>query len=312
MHHIVVGDFEATNSVIHTIALRAISLGKGRVRAGVKTRSGNYAAKPVHVCTTNESVVIKITNAGPGKGKTFEKHGTDVNTCIETDFSMLFMSFPEAVTFMIDFIDDHGGVFATHNLHGDLEFLKCSQEHFGGKRVVKQCIDTCPKTGLYDKRWECFTLLCTWSLLCVRCPKFMKAYQASKPGTTSSGKYVSTELQSFSRFTKGDPGYIQTHTAAQDVIDLCEVLKMVYTYDGDKMFGGGHDCVNWNIFDTLPKVETPKPVASDNRPSESQLNYFNRLYQEKTIPAHLEAEMKTKTFDRKTISHYIDILLNLK
>ena len=172
--YVVVGDFEADTNIIHTIALRAISLDTElkRCSTGIRTRSGKKRVEPVNVCTTYESVVIKITDTGVANLD--KKHAGDVTTCLNTDFAMLFMTFVEAVAFTIKFIDDYGGTFATHCLHNDLGFLKATQDHVGGKRVVKKTIQTSPKTGMYDKKWEEFTLVCTMTQICTKCPRFMK------------------------------------------------------------------------------------------------------------------------------------------
>ena len=186
---VIVGDFESDmNKVIHTIALRAMTFGTAMEASdsGVKTRSGRKIMRPVSVCTTQESVVIKITDYGQGVGNVAQKHAGDVNTCIKTDFIMLFMPFHEAVPFMHDFIDVHGGTLISHRLDRDLDFLVKSQDHFGGKRVVKKTLNVAPKTSMYDKRWEKFTLVCSQALLCTRCPKFMDQYLQSNPKTTKN------------------------------------------------------------------------------------------------------------------------------
>jgi DNA polymerase III epsilon subunit-like protein len=215
---------------------------------------------------------------------------------------MLFMPFAEAVAYMNDFIDHHGGTFATHCLYNDLGFLKATQDHVGGKRVVKQTMQSSPKTGMYDKRWETFTLVCTMTLLCTRCPKFIKSYQTSKPYTTASGKYASMQLENLTRFVKDDPTYKQGHSAAQDVIDLCEVLREVHKCDGDKMFDG-YDCMNWDVTSTLPKVDEPA--------TQKQIDYFKTLYAQKKVPFELDAEMKSVVMNKDTISVYIDRLKQL-
>ena len=299
--------------MIHTIALRAISLDTGLKRASssVKTRSGKQRVEPVNVCTVNESVVIKITDTTVGNVD--KKHAGDVNTCLHTDFAMLFMTFAEAVAFTIKFIDDYGGTFATHCLHNDLGFLKCTQDHVGGRRVIKKAIQTSPKTGMYNKKWEEFTLVCTMTQLCTKCPRFMKSYQQSCPQTTLSGKYASMQLENLSRFVKGDPLYVQGHSAAQDVIDLCEVLEAAHAYDGPKMFDG-YDCVNWNVYDTLPKVAPVVPATPVSEPPTlKQQETFTSLYNRKRdkISSELEAAICEKPLSKASVSKFIGILLQL-
>jgi len=314
MTSLVVCDFESDrNGIVHTIAARSITLGTGFEKRmnGMKTRSGKRGLCPVNVYTVNASFVIKLTDTVVGDVN--EKHASDVNTCLKTDFMMLFMTFVEAVDYLIHFTDFYGGILVSHCLHNDLGFLGVTQDHVGGKRIVKKTIHTSPKTGMYVKTWENFTLVCSQSLLCTKCPKFMKEYRQSNPYKTASGKYSSTELQSFSRFVKGDQMYVQGHSAAQDVIDLCEVLKEAYEYDGDKMFDG-YDCLNWDIYKTLPKavpeVTEEKP---DDPPTEKQKYFFKKLYDEKytKLSPKLILEMKTNTITKKLISGYIDTLKQL-
>ena len=59
---------------------------------------------------------------------------------MKKDFSMLFMTFDEAIKYMVDYIDRNGGTLASHCLVNDLVFLGKTQEHVGGTRVVRSDI----------------------------------------------------------------------------------------------------------------------------------------------------------------------------
>jgi len=154
-------DVEAENSVAHTIALSAVTFGTKCVPVGSKTRSGKVLTKQVKHFTVNDSVVIKLRDV---KVRDDKKNLTDLHTCLTTDFKMLFMTFEEAMEFMCEFIEEHGGTLSSHCLVNDLGFLGRTQEHVlehnpKAYRYVRSTIEADPKNGFTDRRWKHFNLV---------------------------------------------------------------------------------------------------------------------------------------------------------
>ena len=151
------------------------------------------------------------------------------------------LSFADAVKFLIDYVLQHGSTMVSHNLLSDLDFLVKTQNFVKGKRVVKEYLKEYPKTGMYDKRWESITLVCSMSLITNRAKKFMEDYKNHPSTIPNHNGFYSMKLESFTRFIKDDCLYKQRHTSIQDTIDLVEVLKNVFARDGNKVLVDGND-----------------------------------------------------------------------
>jgi len=90
---------QAQNNIAHTIGLSAIRF--GRSIPDMKRRRGRKSAsakQPTSYFTTHERTLIKINNVGVNDDK---KHLADFHTCMKKDFSMLFMTFDEAIKYMV-------------------------------------------------------------------------------------------------------------------------------------------------------------------------------------------------------------------
>jgi hypothetical protein len=261
---VVILDVEAENSIAHTLALSATRFGRRASPIGSKTRSGKPLIKPINYFTTGDRVVIKITDVRVSDDK---KNLADFHTCMKTDFKLLFMKYNDAIEYTIDFVERNGGTLASHCLDNDLGFLAKTQEHVGGKQLVRKNIVADPKNGIADKRWKGFNLVCTRFLACSKAVNFMKEYIDSKPGETDSKRYFLTTLESFCRFiSEGE--YVQKHSAAQDVIDLTAFVKAMVDADGPGIFGECDQYINWNPIETYtPKVpESSQPVPVSSQP----------------------------------------------
>lgn len=245
----VIADFESVqgqasgNSWIHSIVLLAVTFQSGKVtcstiRKGICIKINNVINNPI-VEVLIESDYQK------------RKHGEDVSTCSKYNIPLTHhVDFSEAVKLMIDFVIENGGKLISHNLLSDLQFLSSTQElvrESGDVRVMKQRMAEFPDTGMYDKRWSSIIKVCSMSLLCNRCPKFIKGYKnwsrENKKNITKGG-YYSSRLQDFVQYVKNDSVYTQKHAAAQDTIDLFTVLKQAVKADG-------------NIFDGYSYMPTP-------------------------------------------------------
>jgi hypothetical protein len=122
-------DVEAENSIAHTIALASTRFGQKMARVegesgsertnlelfrsraclfveGGKTRSGRAVVKPVDYFTVHDQVVIKITDVNVCDDR---KNLSDFHTCMKSDFTMLFMTFENAIKYMVDYVECHGG-----------------------------------------------------------------------------------------------------------------------------------------------------------------------------------------------------------
>jgi hypothetical protein len=110
------------------------------------------------------------------------------------------------------------------------------------------------------------------------------------------------------------------------------VLEAAHALDGPNMFDG-YDCINWNVFDTMPKAtplkttpvapldpqtddpQTPPPVTTTNpfAPTPKQRDAFLGLYNRKRakITPELDARIHEKVLSKTSISNFIGILSQL-
>lgn len=227
MPQIVVTDFEATfDGYIHTICLVPVKIEKNVTQQ-----------KGVLICIKD---VIKepVIQENPDVRKKIASSIIDV---ANHNLNIKYLNFYEAVVFMIDFVEEHGGTIVSHNFLSDIGFLVKTQDFIGGKRIIKKRLKEYPDTGMYDKRWENISKICSMCLLNNRCPNFLKKfydfYKSNDICSTPSG-YYSTKLETFTQFVKNDPAYHQSHSAVQDTIDLVNVLKSAATLDGKGIIDG--------------------------------------------------------------------------
>lgn len=212
-------------------------------------------------------MVIKITDVNVCDDR---KNLSDFHTCMKSDFTMLFLTFENAINYMVGYVECHGGTLASHCILSDLGFLAKTQDAVAGPRMISKSIVANPKYGVHDKRWKNFKLVCTRYLACTKAENFMREYIASKPPLTKSKEYYSTALESFSRFVIGNDTYVQKHSAAQDVIDLTEVVKAMVTRDGPGIFDGTDQYVNWDPLQAfVPRVGSEVVVAVPSAPREA-------------------------------------------
>ena len=289
---VVILDVEAENSIAHTLALSATRFGRRASPIGSKTRSGKKLTEPVNYFTTGERVVIKITDVRVTDDK---KNLTDFHTCMKTDFKMLFMKYNDAIVFMNDFVEQNGGTLASHCLDNDLGFLAKTQEHVGGKQLVRKNIRADPKNGIADKRWKGFNLVCTRFLACSKAHNFMKEYIDSKPGETKSKMYIPTTLESFCRFVS-EGEYVQKHSAAQDVIDLTNFVKAMVDADGPEIFGDCDQYIDWEPIKTYtPKVPMGSQPEKGPEPLTAlQIYGIRKRMGDRVIPSDLTKRINDK------------------
>lgn len=222
----VLADFEAHRgassgeSWIHTICLCAVNFATG-VTKGVVIKIDDVLRNPI----------IKECE------RVNKKHSDDINTCATCNIKVTYhKKFADAFKFMVTFINDNGGVLISHNLVDDLGFLVSTQEMVGGKRVIKRKLREFPDTGTYIKEWENIIKVCSMSILVNRCPKMNAEYKKFTTNFTSINNLRAT-LQSYTQFVRQEAGYKQKHSAVQDTVDLCSVLKCAYRYDGKFLDG---------------------------------------------------------------------------
>ena len=223
----VLADFESTYAgYIHTICLVPIKIGDKITQQ-----------KGVLICVKD---VIKhdTIHENPDVRKKIASSVIDV---ANYDLNIKYLNFHDAVTFMIDFVCDHGNTLINHNMVSDLGFLVSTQEFVGGKRIVKKRLKEYPDTGMYNKKWEGINKVCSLSLLSNRCPKFNQHYydfyRLNNIEPTPGG-YYSSKLETYSQFIRNDPGYHQTHSAVQDTVDLANIMKSAFHYDGKNILDG--------------------------------------------------------------------------
>lgn len=232
----VVTDFESSQEGrIHSMCLIPVRLDSGTkfvVKKGVLVY--------IREILKNESTQLNTNTQKKVLSDLFDAstHGMEIK----------HLSFAEAVKFLIDYLIQHGSTMVSHNLISDLDFLVKTQNFVKGKRVVKEYLKEYPKTGMYDKRWEGITLVCSMSLITNRAKKFMEAYKNHPSTMPNHNGFYSMKLESFTRFVKDDCMYKQRHTSIQDTMDLVEVLKNVFTRDGKKLLMDGNDYLSMPDF----------------------------------------------------------------
>jgi len=232
MTEFVISDFESTLSgVIHTICLIPVKLSTTVTRKqGVLIIIKDVIGHP------DMSEALKVD------GNQCKKIGRTIIDASVNNLKIEHLNFYNAVTFMIGFIESHGGGIMNHNLLEDLGFLVNTQNFVGGKRIIKNNLKEHPDIGIYDKRWENFTKTCSMSLINNRCLNFNKNYQTfcNKHSTppTETNLYYPSKLETFTQFVKNDFWYKQSHSAVQDTIDLLNIVKSVVDYDGKNIFDG--------------------------------------------------------------------------
>jgi hypothetical protein len=301
---VVLLDIEAQNSIAHTIGLSAIRFGRS-ISDVSRTRSKKKQEKKqaINYFTTHERTLIKINNVGVNDDR---KHLADLHTCMKKDFSMLFMTFQDAVKYTVDYVERNGGTLASHCLVNDLVFLGKTQDHVGGQRIIHKNIEVDPKHGVLDPRWPKINLVCTRFLACTKANNFIKTYLSGCPPVTDSGKYYSTTLESFCRFIEGSE-YTQSHSAGQDVEDLTQFVKTMVDSDGPEIFEETDQCIHWNPNDAyLPRVSSsskkevvkkrkheeivvvdPPPPGDDLPITARQIYGIRERLQQRTVPREL-------------------------
>ena len=213
---------------------------------------------------------------------------------------------------------DAAGTLASHQILSDLGFLAKTQDVVPGPRMISKTIVANPKHGVHDKRWKVrhvvstrltlryppsvthpqnFKLVCTRYLACTKAENFMSDYIASEPPKTRSKEYYSTALESLSRFAIGNDTYVQKHSAAEDVIDLTEVVKAMVTRDGPGIFDGTDQYVNWDpLKDFVPRVHEPVTVPTTLRepPTKKQTYGLRDRLNKRKVPEDLMNEINKK------------------
>ena len=223
---VVLTDFESHKgnvsgqSWIHDICLLAVNLETGTSH-GVSIKIDDVLRNPI----------IKECE------RINKKHVDDINACSTCNIKVTYhKKFSDAFKFMTKFINDNGGILISHNLLSDLGFLVSTQELVGGTRVIKRKLREYPDTGTYIKGWETIVKVCSMSILCNRCPKMIIEYKKFNTNFTGNGYHKAT-LESFTQFVKRDHTYKQNHSAVQDTLDLCSVLRCAYRFDGKFLDG---------------------------------------------------------------------------
>jgi hypothetical protein len=222
MRNFVIADFEATygnmsgDSRVHSICLIPVKYDNGKL-----TKQKGLV---IFIRDVLKDDVIRL-GSGPKLSNTL----CDVAM---TRMNIKMLDFVDAIREMITFIVANGNILVTHNLLNDLGFLISTQEYVGGKRIIKRNLKEYPKSGIYDKRWEQITLICSMCLLTNRCTKFMESYQNTdlQMNLTPAG-YLQITIEALSQFVKGGTHYKQSHTATQDTLDLFEIIKCAFSLE---------------------------------------------------------------------------------
>jgi len=249
----VVADFESIHmkqsdkSIIHTISLIPITMNTGKMCQYTIHSEKGLIIKISDVL--NNKFVKEYLELTHDTEHVNNKHVLDRRTCDEHGIKVIrHMRFHDAVKAMNKFITHHGGFLLSHNLIGDLQALSDTQNHIGGRRIIKKNLATFCKTGMYDPLWKDINLVCTISIFCNRCPKMYDEYKKwlmNKGGIDLYGSRMN-KLENLIQFVKNDITYHQTHTAVQDTIDLFTVLKYAYRRDGPILDKCGYtDAPKW-------------------------------------------------------------------
>ena len=262
MNTILAIDFEAHTSLVHTYAYIVGETGYTDMPVGIKMRSGRQGLQPVKITKILESGIIKINDVKfnnldkSTKEHLNNKHLNDMNIMHDNEFgvykTMSSMSFRESMLHLLDVAAKYNNIILIgHCLPRDFGFLLATQKHVGGKVIINDNILTIPKIGVNDPRWKNITLICSQTMFCIRCSKFMAKYNEHAI-TTISGKYNKTDQENFSKFVQG-PNYIHLHSAGKDTIDLFKNIMYAYDLDGDQMFAK-YDCISVDKFEMLPRA----------------------------------------------------------
>ena len=221
--------------------------------------------------------------------------------------------------YLVDFAVRYGSTLASHCIVNDINFLATTAQHLQSDYVKDPWTAVAfPKHALKHPNWPIVNLVCTRLLPCVYSPKFKKAYEASKPALTKSGEFYSTNLESFTRFVRDDPNYTQSHSAAQDVLDLADFVKSMVAHDGPSVFNYGDQYVNWDpigSFTPRPqddeKVYVAEPVVK--LMTQAQRGKINYELSVREVPQELREEIKRmgKGMTSQQAWHHVQALIKL-
>jgi DNA polymerase III epsilon subunit-like protein len=169
---------------------------------------------------TLHTVMIRDVLADPCIGEDpdiIKKVGRTTVDTLAVQGNVTFRLFDEAIQDLLVFTA--GSTWLGHSIDRDIQFMVQTDQRLGS-RIFKKNPMAYPTTCCRYTQWSTIAKVCTQQLLTHRCPRFFQKYVQA--GGTSARL---CELLAYVN------GSVQTHTSAQDVLDLFAVLHHAFEED---------------------------------------------------------------------------------
>ena len=171
-------------------------------------------------CGTLQTIMIRDVLADPCIGEDpdiIKKVGRTSIDTMAVNGNVVFRTFDEAVRDLL--AATAGSTWLGHSIDRDIQFMVQTDQRLGTK-IFKKDPMAYPTSCCRYNQWSTIAKVCTQQLLTHRCPRFFEKY--IRAGGTSA------RLADFVAYVNGS---VQTHTSAQDVLDLLVVLRRAFEED---------------------------------------------------------------------------------
>lgn len=171
-------------------------------------------------CGTLQTVMIRDVLTDPCIGEDpdiIKKVGRTTVDTLAAHGNVMFRTFDEAVQELLVFTA--GSTWLGHSIDRDIQFMVETDQRLGTK-IFKKDPSAYPSTCCRYNQWPTIAKVCTQQLLTHRCPRFFAKY------LQAGG--ASARLADLLAYVNGS---VQTHTSAQDVLDLFVVLRRAFDED---------------------------------------------------------------------------------
>jgi len=142
--------------------------------------------------------------------------------------------------FMIKFIDaaemcDYNVI--SHSITNDMETIKTTNDLYGSDKDIFQNNPVYyPHNFGNNDEWNKVKFICSQMIIKNRCHKFLDKFieycVRRMTITGDAGSTVPLSLEKLTQFVRRKDSYLQKHTSYTDVMDLYEVLKIIFNMDG--------------------------------------------------------------------------------
>lgn len=169
---------------------------------------------------TLQTIMIRDALADPCIGEdpdVIRKVGRTTVDTLAVNGNVTVMTFDEAVQELLVFTA--GSTWLGHSIDRDIQFMVQTDQRLGTK-IFKKDPSAYPTTCCRYRQWATIAKVCTQQLLTHRCPRFFQKY------VEAGG--MSARLADLLAYVNGST---QTHTSAQDVLDLLVVLRRAFEED---------------------------------------------------------------------------------